>query len=78
MVPIPEAVRLIPGRDSNATHELVFKASDLPPLGFKSYYVEKITIPSSPLKAVLGEAKYTIGKGVNKLKQFYLYVREMK
>lgn len=41
MIPIPPAILKIPGRNSSATVELIFRASDLPPLGFKSYYVEK-------------------------------------
>lgn len=43
-VPIPEQVQNVPGRTSNATVELVFLANNIPPLGFKSYYV---TIASS-------------------------------
>ncbi len=39
LVPIPARVKLIPGRQSIATKELVFKA-DLPALGFKSFYVK--------------------------------------
>ena len=39
LLPLPEFVRNIPGRDSQATHDLVFLASGLPPLGSKSFYV---------------------------------------
>lgn len=39
MVPVPEQVQSIPGSMSGAAVELVFKATDLPPLGFRSYYV---------------------------------------
>ncbi|XP_076239948.1 lysosomal alpha-mannosidase II [Calliopsis andreniformis] len=38
LVPIPEAVQEIPGREGTATHELVFLAT-IPPLGFKSFKV---------------------------------------
>jgi len=31
---------MLPGRNSSATHELIFLASKLPPLGFKSYYIK--------------------------------------
>lgn len=31
----------LPGRSSAATHELIFKANDIPPLGFKSFYVTR-------------------------------------
>jgi lysosomal alpha-mannosidase len=41
LIPIPEPVLKIPGRQSEAKVELVFKAADLPPLGFKSYSVKK-------------------------------------
>ncbi|KAF0293557.1 Lysosomal alpha-mannosidase [Amphibalanus amphitrite] len=37
--PIPEEVLRLPGRTSTATYELVFRADDLPPLGFRSYFV---------------------------------------
>ncbi|XP_078036305.1 lysosomal alpha-mannosidase II isoform X1 [Augochlora pura] len=41
LVPIPKPVQQIPGRVSEATHELVFMAK-LPALGYQSYKVEKI------------------------------------
>ncbi|KAK7602000.1 hypothetical protein V9T40_009441 [Parthenolecanium corni] len=40
LVPIPEQVSKIPGRTSKATHDLIFIAKDLPPLGIVSYYIE--------------------------------------
>lgn len=40
VVPIPEHVKQIPGRTSKATHDLIFIAKDLPPLGMASFYVE--------------------------------------
>ncbi len=40
MVPIAEAVLRLPGRNSNATNELIFRAQDLPPLGLRSYHVK--------------------------------------
>jgi len=40
LVPIPDFIRTLPGRNSSATHELVFLASQLPPLGSKSYYIQ--------------------------------------
>ncbi|KAK9506079.1 hypothetical protein O3M35_008077 [Rhynocoris fuscipes] len=39
LVPLPHFVA-IPGRESNVTVEIAFIAKDIPPLGFKSYYVE--------------------------------------
>jgi len=39
-MPIPSFVATIPGRNSSADHELVFLATNLPPIGSKSYYIE--------------------------------------
>jgi len=39
LVPLPEFVKNLPGRVSQATHELVFLASQLPPLGSRSFHV---------------------------------------
>nr|CAD7429114.1 unnamed protein product [Timema monikensis] len=44
LVPIPQSVLNIPYRNSSALNELVFRATDLPPLGFTSYHV---TVSSS-------------------------------
>ncbi|ETN65165.1 lysosomal alpha-mannosidase [Anopheles darlingi] len=41
IVPIPEAVQRLSYRFSNATSELVFLANELPPLGYKSYFVNR-------------------------------------
>ena len=41
VVPIPEPVTQIPGRVSKAVNDLVFRAENLPPLGFRSYYISK-------------------------------------
>ena len=44
LVPIPKEVISAPERaDSLATHDLVFRAANLPPLGFRSYYVTKVS-----------------------------------
>jgi len=37
---IPEFVKKLPGRNSSATHELVFLAFELPPLGSASFYIQ--------------------------------------
>lgn len=39
-MPIPNFVASIPGRNSSATHELIFYATNVPPLGSNSYYIE--------------------------------------
>lgn len=38
---MPSEVKEIPGRDSNATVELLFMAEEIPPLGLLSYHVER-------------------------------------
>ncbi|KAJ8675164.1 hypothetical protein QAD02_010950 [Eretmocerus hayati] len=40
-VPIPEQVLRIPGQTTRALKELIFKAENIPPLGFQSFYVQK-------------------------------------
>ena len=40
-VPVPKPVFRIPGRESRANFEIVFKAESVPPLGFKSFHVTK-------------------------------------
>ncbi|XP_011309552.1 lysosomal alpha-mannosidase-like [Fopius arisanus] len=41
LIPVPVTVSKIPGRNSSATRELVFRASGIPPLGYKSYHVTR-------------------------------------
>lgn len=41
-IPIPDAVHTLKYRNSSAKYELIFKASELPALGYISYYIEKI------------------------------------
>ncbi|XP_046687404.1 LOW QUALITY PROTEIN: lysosomal alpha-mannosidase-like [Homalodisca vitripennis] len=41
LVPIPQEVREIPGRNTNASLELFFYAEDVPALGLMSYHVER-------------------------------------
>lgn len=47
IVPIPELVQHVPGRNTSAKHELLFLAS-LPPLGYKIYNVIKSSKKPSP------------------------------
>jgi len=51
LMPIPHFVASIPGRNSSAKHELIFLATNVPPLGSQSYYIEASGSrkPSSPL-----------------------------
>jgi len=41
IVPIAQPVLDIPGRTSPATHDLVFKATPIPPMGFESFHVTR-------------------------------------
>lgn len=41
LIPIPQAILDLPGREGNATVELIIFARNIPPLGFKSLFVEK-------------------------------------
>lgn len=47
VVPIPDSIRQLSYRNSSATLELVFLAKEVPPLGFKSYFVERRLPPKS-------------------------------
>ncbi|KAG5895850.1 hypothetical protein JTB14_038276 [Gonioctena quinquepunctata] len=65
IVPVPEAVLRIPGRESSAKNELLFEADNLPALGFKSYFVQAagendIPQPQSARKYKKGEAEFQI------------------
>ena len=51
----------ISGRNSSATHELIFKAENIPPLGFKSYYISKNAQVASE-QVVLGDDLPTSGR----------------
>ena len=63
IVPIPKEVISAPERaDSLATHDLVFQAANLPPLGFRSYYVTKV---SSSFTEVPPSDEMFIGDGVS-------------
>ncbi|XP_044735005.1 lysosomal alpha-mannosidase-like isoform X1 [Chrysoperla carnea] len=47
VVPLPSGVLNLPGRFSLATQELVFLASNIPPFGYKTYYIQIEKIRSS-------------------------------
>ncbi|KAJ4433199.1 hypothetical protein ANN_15456 [Periplaneta americana] len=90
LVPIPDAVLKLPEREpSTATHDLVFRAVDLPSLGFRSYYVTRVSdafeevtpsadssIGDANLQAAVGsDGKVTIitSDGVNVIQDFMYY-----
>ncbi|XP_045601316.2 lysosomal alpha-mannosidase isoform X1 [Procambarus clarkii] len=41
LVPLPESVLSIPGRNSTAKYDLVFIAEDIPPLGFLQFHIQR-------------------------------------
>lgn len=41
IIPIPDQVLQLEFRKSKAIYELVFLATELPPMGYKSYYIQK-------------------------------------
>ncbi|XP_029158276.1 lysosomal alpha-mannosidase isoform X1 [Nylanderia fulva] len=60
IVPIPERIQKIPGRLSNATNEIVFRATDVPALGWTLYTISRIqhkemTVQSEPLEFISSE-----------------------
>ena len=52
IVPIPDAVLKVPGRNSPAKNELVFEAENLAPLGYQSFYIFE---DESDRKTTVGE-----------------------
>ncbi|XP_030079136.1 lysosomal alpha-mannosidase isoform X2 [Drosophila hydei] len=62
-VPVPKAVSNMKHRNSSAQYELVFLASSLPPVGYKTYYIEKSeTIPAigKPSPSPKKTSSYTV------------------
>lgn len=48
LVPIPDEVQQLTFRRSVSGIELVFLAVELPPMGYKSYFIEKKPVPNEP------------------------------
>jgi hypothetical protein len=77
MLRIPAPVLAIPGRNSDATQELVFEAKDIPALGFASFHVTKTSQASPPPISVADT--FVINNGVRKKFKFrvlLLYIVE--
>lgn len=43
LIPIVSTVKQLDIRTSNATHEIIFLAPELPPLGYKSFFIERLS-----------------------------------
>ncbi|KAM8717605.1 hypothetical protein ACLKA7_004323 [Drosophila subpalustris] len=57
VVPVPSAVSYIKQRNSSATYELIFLASDLPAVGYKTYYIEKSDSDMARIRPVASPKK---------------------
>ena len=42
-IPIQEKVQVIPGRKSSAKYDVIFVASEIPALGYKTYFVQMMS-----------------------------------
>jgi len=60
MVPLPEPVLRLPGRISPAKQDLVFRAANLPPLGFSAYYIQKLAGHTMLTYAEKGPDRFTL------------------
>jgi hypothetical protein len=60
LVPLPEPVMRIPGRISPAKQDLVFRAENLPPLGYTAYYIQKLAGYSMLSYAEQGSERFTL------------------
>ncbi|XP_065340981.1 lysosomal alpha-mannosidase [Cloeon dipterum] len=60
MVPLPEPMLRLPGRVSPAKQELVFIAEKLPPLGYTTFYVQKLAGKSMLAYAEKGPERLTL------------------
>lgn len=76
ITPVPEQLLSTPGRTSEATAELIFHASDLPPLGYKTYFVKQgdSVLGDLTLKQDTSSKKYKLNNGVSQIiyLDFYL------
>lgn len=57
LVPIPESILSLPGRKSKSLFELTFRAVDLPPIGMKSFYVQRANT-GSVMSAYFSKVRY--------------------
>lgn len=76
LVPIPDSVLILPGRNSAALYDLVFQATNLPALGLRSYYVTKLA-QDNGRKVTVGGRADVIGNEVIKhmVNYFQTHVR---
>lgn len=58
VVPVPEPIQTLHFRSSNAPYEIVFLASSIPSLGYKSYFVSKKPAPIIPTVHIIANQDY--------------------
>lgn len=68
-MPIPQALEDLPGRSARTTLELVFKAKNIPPLGYRSYYISSVPTNGINLEPenIDGLEEFIIGDDVSLL-----------
>ncbi|XP_049765840.1 lysosomal alpha-mannosidase-like [Schistocerca cancellata] len=64
MATIPDPVRNLPERNSNATTEIVFLANNIQPLGFHSYYITELNSTDDTRRNELESSDTSIGNDV--------------
>lgn len=57
IVPVPNEIQLLSYRVSKAPYELVFLATEIPPLGYKSYFIERKTSLDKDPEVILVEKR---------------------
>ncbi|KAK4872843.1 hypothetical protein RN001_014872 [Aquatica leii] len=78
-IPVPNTIVNIPGRFSKATQEIIFMAESLPPLGFKSFYVQKTpTLIKDPKQAKVQEsAEVKFNQDTGLISEIYMNGRKI-
>lgn len=72
-VPVPASILSLPYRTARAVNELVFKTSDVPALGYKSYFVSRTATayeapkPSVTTPVTIGSDSFSVGFDSNGL-----------
>lgn len=54
IAPIPQDVQSLHYRVSRAQYEIVFLANEIPPLGYKSYFITRKDAPKKPMVVLVG------------------------
>lgn len=74
VVPVPEDVLNIPGRESSAEYELIFFAKNIPALGYQSFYISR---ESEESEIETDDSDTSISGNVSVQKNIYTIRREI-